>query len=67
MPRLPRQKLPLPPLRPQPEPAPWNPPGLHQPSQPQEPPVSLRPIKPSKKARNQCKQEQRKQANKQPQ
>ena len=60
MPRLPRQKLPLPPKPyPQPEPAPWKPLGRHLFPQPHEPPVSLKPIKPSKQARNQRKQEQR--------
>ena len=60
MPRPPRQKLPLPPPPfPQPEPAPWKPLGLSPLSQPQESTVSLRPLKPSKQARNQRKQEQR--------
>ena len=59
MPRLPRQKLPLPPPPfPQPEPAPWKPLGLSPLSQPQESTVSLRPLKPSKQARNQRKQQQ---------
>ena len=60
MPRLPRQKLPLPPNPyPQPDPERWKPLGLSPLSQPQEPTVSLRPIKPSKQARNQRKQQQR--------
>lgn len=58
MPKLPKRQHPLPPKPyPQPEPAPWKPLGLHQYPQPQEPPVSLRPLKPSKQSRNSKKQE----------
>ena len=68
MPRLPRDKLPLPPKPfPQPDPAPWKPLGLQRFPQLKEPPVSLKPAKPSKAARNNRKQEARKLAHQPPQ
>ena len=68
MPRLPRHQLPQEPKPyPQPDPAPWKPLGLQRFPQPQEYPVSLKPAKPSKAARNQRKQEARKLAQQPPQ
>ena len=59
MPRLPRNQHPLPPPPyPQPDPAPWKPLGLRLFLQPLEYTVSLRPLKPSKQARNQRNQGQ---------
>ena len=62
MPKLPRDKLPLPPKPfPQTNPAPWRPLTLHQTSRqsPKEASMPLKPLKPSKQSRNQRKQEQR--------
>ena len=60
MPKLPRRQHPLQPLHPDPPaPPPWKPLGLHPFPQPQDPPMSLKPPKPSKASRNQRKQEAR--------
>ena len=68
MPRLPRDKLPLPPKPfPQPDPAPWTPLLLAAPhptsrQSPKEASMPLKPLKPSKQSRNQRKSEQRRQS-----
>ena len=59
MPKLPRRQHPLQPLHPDPqrEPERWKPLGLHQPPQPKEQTLSLKPLKPSKQSRNSKKRE----------